>query len=197
MRIHTCFFFSYSFLFDLVVCVCVSTASCVCFYGRELQLKLAGVRVDDQVGCACSSSSADCSNAQKAQTRKDSLVLALLLACSSGAPKEGQPSEIHACDEGDETLRVEATSLHQVWYPCACDEQGIDTRLRLRALRLCVCNICTYVWTSSVHRDYRTCQHRSGTEDNELAIDVLLVYNGFGGLDNHTPRQTPLHHVHL
>ena len=52
MRIHTCFFFSYSFLFDLVVCVCVSTASCVCFYGRELQLKLAGVRVDDQVGCA-------------------------------------------------------------------------------------------------------------------------------------------------
>ena len=46
------------------------------------------------------------------------------------------------------------------------------------------------------HRDCRTCQHRSGTEDNELAIDVLLVYNGFGGLDNHTPRQTPLHHVH-
>ena len=32
--------------------MCVSTASCVCFYGRELQLKLAGVRVDDQVGCA-------------------------------------------------------------------------------------------------------------------------------------------------
>ena len=32
--------------------MCVSTASCVCFYGRELQLKLADVRVDDQVGCA-------------------------------------------------------------------------------------------------------------------------------------------------
>jgi len=62
---------------------------------------------------------------------------------------------------------------------------------------VCVCNVCTYVWTSSVHRDYRTCQHRSGTEDNELAIDVLLVYNGFGGLDNHTPRQTHLHHVHF